>query len=156
MGLTAEEIASRYRIPKAEQDAFAAESQRRAVQALRDGTFAAEIVLCFYPEGELQRVDVDEYPRAGTTVENPAAPAGVHERRLGHGRQCIGINDGAAALVVTSARKAAELGARPLARILAHARRASPESRASARCPRSAAHWTAQASRQRHRPVRAE
>jgi acetyl-CoA C-acetyltransferase len=124
MGITAEEIASRYRISRAEQDAFAAESQRRAVQALRDGTFAAEIVPVLVPrkKGEPQRVDVDEYPRAGTTVEKLAAlkPAFATDGSVTAGN-ASGINDGAAALVVTSARKAAELGARPLARILSYA-----------------------------------
>src|SRR5215472_3100650 len=71
MGITAEEIATRYRISRAEQDAFAAESQRRAVEALRDGTFTAEIVPVPVPQkkGEAPRVAVDEYPRAGTTVD---------------------------------------------------------------------------------------
>jgi acetyl-CoA C-acetyltransferase len=124
MGMTAEEIASRYRISRAEQDAFAAESQRRAVQALRDRTFAAEIVpvQVLQKKGEPQRVDVDEYPRAGTTVEKLAAlkPAFTKDGSVTAGN-ASGINDGAAALVVTSASKAAELGARPLARILAYA-----------------------------------
>jgi acetyl-CoA C-acetyltransferase len=124
MGLTAEEIASRYGISRAEQDAFAAESQRRAVQALRDGTFAAEIVPVLVPQkkGEPQRVDVDEYPRAGTTVEKLAAlkPAFTKDGSVTAGN-ASGINDGAAALVVTSAGNAAKLGARPLARILSYA-----------------------------------
>jgi acetyl-CoA C-acetyltransferase len=94
------------------------------VQALRDGTFAAEIVPVLVPrkKGEPQRVDVDEYPRAGTTVEKLAAlkPAFATDGSVTAGN-ASGINDGAAALVVTSARKAAELGARPLARILSYA-----------------------------------
>jgi acetyl-CoA C-acetyltransferase len=124
MGITAEEIASRYRISRAEQDAFAADSQRRAGQALRDGTFTAEIVPVLVPQkkGEPQRIDVDEYPRAGTTVEKLSAlkPAFTKDGSVTAGN-ASGINDGAAALVVTSARKAAELGARPLARILSYA-----------------------------------
>jgi acetyl-CoA C-acetyltransferase len=73
-------------------------------------------------KGEPQRVDVDEYPRAGTTVEKLAAlkPAFATDGSVTAGN-ASGINDGAAALVVTSARKAAELGARPLARILSYA-----------------------------------
>jgi acetyl-CoA C-acetyltransferase len=124
MGITAEEIASRDRISRAEQDSFAAESQRRAVLALRDGTFTAEIVPVLVPQkkGEPQHVDVDEYPRAGTTVETLAAlrPAFTKDGSVTAGN-ASGINDGAAALVVTSAAKAAELGARPLARILSYA-----------------------------------
>src|SRR6516164_2814498 len=71
MGVTAEEIASRCRISRGEQDAFAAESQRRAAEALRAGTFTAEIVPVSVPQkkGEAVHVAVDEYPRAGTTVE---------------------------------------------------------------------------------------
>jgi len=124
MGITAEEVASRCGISRAEQDAFAAESQRRAAQALRDGTFAAEIVPVPVPQkkGEPQRVEVDEYPRAGTTVEKLAGlkPAFKKDGSVTAGN-ASGINDGAAALVVTSASKAAELGARPIARILAYA-----------------------------------
>jgi acetyl-CoA C-acetyltransferase len=124
MGITAEEVASRCGISRAEQDAFAAESQRRAAQALRDGTFAAEIVPVPVPQkkGEPQRVEVDEYPRAGTTVEKLAGlkPAFKKDGSVTAGN-ASGINDGAAALVVTSATKAAELGARPIARILAYA-----------------------------------
>jgi acetyl-CoA C-acetyltransferase len=124
MGITAEEIAARYGISRAEQDAFAAESQRRAVQALHDGTFAAEIVPVPVPQrkGEPQRVDVDEYPRAGTTVEKLAAlkPAFKKDGSVTAGN-ASGINDGAAALVVTSAARAAALGAAPLARVLSYA-----------------------------------
>jgi len=124
MGITAEEIASRYRIPRAEQDAFAAESQRRAVEALRDGTFTDEIVPVSVPQrkGEAQRVAVDEYPRAGTTVDKLATlrPAFKKDGSVTAGN-ASGINDGAAALVVTSAARAAQLGVAPLARILSYA-----------------------------------
>jgi len=124
MGITAEEIASRCRISRNEQDAFAAESQRRAAEALRDGTFTAEIVPVSVPQkrGEAQRVAVDEYPRSGTTAEKLAAlkPAFKKDGSVTAGN-ASGINDGAAALVVTSAGKAAQLGAAPLARILSYA-----------------------------------
>jgi acetyl-CoA C-acetyltransferase len=124
MGITAEEIASRCRISRSEQDVFAAESQRRAAEALRDGTFAAEIVPVSVSQkkGEALRVAVDEYPRAGTTVEKLAAlrPAFRKDGSVTAGN-ASGINDGAAALVVTSAGKAAQLGAAPLARILSYA-----------------------------------
>src|SRR5215831_5724886 len=124
MGITAEEIASRCRISRTEQDAFAAESQRRAAEALRDGTFTAEIVPVSVPQkkGEAQRVAVDEYPRSGTTAEKLAAlkPAFKKDGSVTAGN-ASGINDGAAALVVVSADKAAQLGAAPLARILSYA-----------------------------------
>src|SRR3954462_8905955 len=64
MGMTAEEVASRYRISRADQDAFAAESQRRALQASRNGSFKAEIVPVPIPQkkGEPIAMDTDEYP----------------------------------------------------------------------------------------------
>jgi acetyl-CoA C-acetyltransferase len=124
MGITAEEIASRYGISRAEQDAFAAESQQRAVRALRDGTFAAEIVAVDVPQkrGDPVRVSVDEYPRPGTTVETLAAlkPAFKKNGSVTAGN-ASGINDGAAALVVTSGKSAKTTGAAPLARILSYA-----------------------------------
>src|SRR5437868_7272652 len=69
MGITAEEVASRYGISRADQDAFAAESQRRAVQAIQNGSFKAEIVPVPIPQrkGDPIVMDTDEYPRPGTT-----------------------------------------------------------------------------------------
>ncbi len=124
MGITAEEIASRYGISRGDQDAFAAESQRRAVRAKTDGSFRAEIVPVDVPQkkGDPLRVDSDEYPRAGTTVETLAAlrPAFKKDGSVTAGN-ASGINDGAAALVVTSAERARAIGTPPLARILAYA-----------------------------------
>src|SRR5881396_849366 len=67
MGMTAEEIAKRYNVSRADQDAFAAESQQRAERAVKDGSFEAEIVPVLVPQkkGEPVRIDRDEYPRAG-------------------------------------------------------------------------------------------
>ena len=75
MGLTAEEVASRYKVSRADQDAFAAESQQRAERAQNDGSFTAEIVAVPVPQkkGDPMRVDRDEYPRPGTTAEKLAA-----------------------------------------------------------------------------------
>src|SRR5690348_11060554 len=75
MGMTAEEIATRYKVSRADQDAFAAESQDRAVRAISEGRFKEEIVPVPVPQrkGEPIKVDTDEYPRAGTTVEKLAA-----------------------------------------------------------------------------------
>jgi acetyl-CoA C-acetyltransferase len=124
MGITAEEIAHRYDISRAEQDEFAAESQRRATEALQNGSFRAETVPVPVPQkkADVGRVEVDEYPRAGTTVEKLGAlkPAFKKDGSVTAGN-ASGINDGAAALVVTSARKGAELGAAPLARIVSYA-----------------------------------
>jgi acetyl-CoA C-acetyltransferase len=124
MGITAEEVASRYGVSRADQDAFAAESQRRAGRALQDGSFKAEIVPVDVPQrkGDPVRVEVDEYPRPGTTVEKLAAlkPAFRKDGSVTAGN-ASGINDGAAALVVTTAAKAAVTGTPSLARILAYA-----------------------------------
>jgi len=124
MGITAEEIASRYSVSRADQDAFAAESQQRAVRAIAEGRFAAEIVPVHVPQkrGDALSVATDEYPRAGTTVEKLAAlkPAFRKDGSVTAGN-ASGINDGAAALVVTSAARADSLGAAPLARILSYA-----------------------------------
>ena len=124
MGITAEEVASRYNVSRADQDAFAAESQRRAVEAIQNGSFKAEIVPVEVPQrkGDPVRVEVDEYPRAGTTVEKLAAlkPAFKKDGTVTAGN-ASGINDGAAALVVTTDDQARKLGTPPLARILAYA-----------------------------------
>src|SRR5262249_38671676 len=111
MGVTAEEVASRYSVSREDQDAFAAESQRRAVRALQDGSFNAEIVPVVIPQrkGASVRVAVDEYPRPGTTVEKLAAlkPAFTKNGTVTAGN-ASGINDGAAAVTVMSGEKARE------------------------------------------------
>jgi acetyl-CoA C-acetyltransferase len=123
MGITAEEVARRYSVSRADQDAFAVESQRRAARAIKEGSFAAEIVPVEVPQrkGSPLRVDTDEYPRAGTTVEQLAAlkSAFTKDGTVTAGN-ASGINDGAAAMVVTTARKAKAIGTPPLARILSY------------------------------------
>jgi acetyl-CoA C-acetyltransferase len=124
MGLTAEEVASRYKVSRADQDAFAAESQQRAERAQNDGSFTAEIVAVPVPQkkGDPLRVERDEYPRPGTTAEKLAGlkPAFKKDGSVTAGNSS-GINDGAAALVVTTEDKARQIGTAPLARILAYA-----------------------------------
>src|SRR5262245_52984874 len=124
MGLTAEEIAKRFCVTRADQDAFAAESQQRAIRAISDGRFKDEIVAVPVPQkkGEPVLVDTDEYPRAGTTVEKLAAlkPAFKADGSVTAGN-ASGINDGAAALVVASGSKARQAGTPPLARVLGYA-----------------------------------
>ena len=124
MGMTAEEVATRYDVSRAEQDAFAAESQARAVRAIAEGRFKDEIVAVPVPQrkGDPVLVATDEYPRAGTTAEKLGAlkPAFRKDGSVTAGN-ASGINDGAAAMVVTSMKKAKALGTRPLARILAYA-----------------------------------
>ncbi|MEW6321455.1 MAG: acetyl-CoA C-acetyltransferase [Acidobacteriota bacterium] len=121
MGLTAEEVAQTFGVSRADQDGFAAESQRRAAAAMAAGEFRDEIVGVPVPQrtGGPVIVDTDEYPRAGTTVETLAAlkPAFSKSGTVTAGN-ASGINDGAAALVVTSEARAQQLGRTPLARLL--------------------------------------
>jgi len=123
MGNTAEEIVSRYGISRRDQDAFAAESQRRAEEAVQAGRFDKEIVPVAVPQkkGAPVKVTRDEYPRAGTTVEKLAAlrPAFAKDGSVTAGNSS-GINDGAAALVVSTEQKARDLGRRPMATVLAY------------------------------------
>jgi acetyl-CoA C-acetyltransferase len=124
MGMTAEEVASRYKISREQQDAFAAESQRRAAEAITSGAFKDEIVPVSIPQkkGEPVIFDADEYPRPGTTIEKLAAlrPAFAREGTVTAGN-ASGINDGAAALVVISPEKARTMNTSGMARILSYA-----------------------------------
>jgi acetyl-CoA C-acetyltransferase len=120
MGETAENLADRYGISRREQDEFAAESQRRCEAARREGRFRDEIVPVTVPGKKMTTlVETDEYPRNGATVESLAAlpPVFRAEGTVTAGNSS-GITDGAAAVLVLSARRAAELGVRPAARIL--------------------------------------
>jgi acetyl-CoA C-acetyltransferase len=123
MGITAEEVATRYKISRADQDTFAAESQARAGLAIGEGRFRDEIVPVQIPQrkGNPIQVDTDEYPRPGTTADKLGAlkPAFKKDGSVTAGN-ASGINDGAAALVVTTGVKAQRIGARPLARVLAY------------------------------------
>ena len=123
MGSTAEEIVGRYSISRADQDTFAAESQRRAEEAVKSGGFDKEIVAVEIPQrkGPPIKVTRDEYPRAGTTVDKLAAlrPAFAKDGTVTAGNSS-GINDGAAALVVATEQKARDLGRRPMAKVLAY------------------------------------
>jgi 3-oxoadipyl-CoA thiolase len=123
LGQTAERVAECYGISRREQDEFAAESQRRAQEALAAGVFTDEIVpVETRRDGKVHVVDRDEPPRSGVTAEGLAklAPAFVEGGTVTAGSSS-GINDGAAALAVVSAEAAEALGARPLARIVAAA-----------------------------------
>ena len=123
MGNTAEEIVKRYSVSREDQDAFAAESQRRAAEAVGSGVFQKEIVAVHVPQkrGQPVAVDRDEYPRAGTTAEKLAAlrPAFAKDGTVTAGNSS-GINDGAAALVIASDEGARKTGGKPLARILSY------------------------------------
>jgi acetyl-CoA C-acetyltransferase len=124
MGITAENIAERYGITREEQDAFAAESQRKAGEALAAGRFKDEIVPVAIPQrkGEPKLVDTDEYPKPETTVESLGKlRAAFKKDGTVTAGNASGINDGAAALVLMSAEKAQELGVTPLATIVTYA-----------------------------------
>jgi acetyl-CoA C-acetyltransferase len=124
MGITAEEIVTRFGISREDQDAFAAESQRRAEAAIKHGWFKDEIVAVEIPQkkGAAVRFDTDEYPRTGTTIEKLAALQAVFKREgTVTAGNASGINDGAAAVIVATQKKAEELGRTPLARILSFA-----------------------------------
>jgi 3-oxoadipyl-CoA thiolase len=115
MGETGENVAERYGITREDQDAFALQSHRRWAAAEEAGRFADELV----PVG---RVDRDEHPRPDTSLEKLATlrPAFREGGTITAGN-ASGINDGAAALVIASERKARELGAEPLGRFVASA-----------------------------------
>ena len=124
MGETAENVAVRYEISRADQDAFALRSHQRAVAAQQSGRFAPEIIPVTIPQkkGEAVVVAIDEHPRADTTLEKLAAlkPQFSKDGSVTAGNSS-GINDGAAALVLTSLSRAQKLGLRPRARIVASA-----------------------------------
>ncbi|MGH3039543.1 MAG: thiolase family protein, partial [Gaiellaceae bacterium] len=115
MGETGENVAERFTVTREDQDAFALESQRRHAAAVEAGRFDDELV----PVGDLTR---DEHPRPDTSLEKLASlkPAFRADGTVTAGNSS-GINDGAAALVVASAEKAAALGIEPLGHFVASA-----------------------------------
>jgi acetyl-CoA C-acetyltransferase len=123
MGVTAENIAKEWGLTREEQDAFSAASQQKAEAAIKSGRFKDEIVPVVIPQrkGDPKVFDTDEFPRFGTTAESLAKlkPAFIKEGTVTAGN-ASGINDGAAAFVVMSAEKAAELGIKPMAKILSY------------------------------------
>jgi acetyl-CoA C-acetyltransferase len=124
MGITAENVAERYGITREMQDAFSAESQRRAAEAIASGKFRDEIVPVPIPQkkGEPKIFDTDEHPRPETTVEALAGlrPAFKKDGTVTAGN-ASGINDAAAALVVASREYAEARGLEPLAVIVSQA-----------------------------------
>lgn len=123
MGITAENIAEQWNLTREQQDAFSAASQVKAEAAIKAGKFKDEIVPVVIPQrkGEPKVFDTDEFPKFGTTAESLAKlrPAFKKDGTVTAGN-ASGINDGAAALVIMSAEKAAELGIKPLAKILSY------------------------------------
>ncbi len=124
MGCTGEIVAEKYAVTRAEQDAWALESHRKAIAAIKSGKFRDEILVVPIPQkkGDPVAFATDESPREDTSLEALARlkPAFKEGGTVTAGN-APGVNDGAAALVVTSAETAAALGRKPLARIVAQA-----------------------------------
>src|SRR5258708_27051269 len=124
MGCRGEIVAEKYGVTRQEQDAYALESHRKAVAAIRAGRFRDEILPVPLPakKGEPVPFAVDEGPREETSLEALAKlkPAFKEGGTVTAGN-APGVNDGAAALVVTSAATAHALGRRPLARLVGQA-----------------------------------
>jgi 3-oxoadipyl-CoA thiolase len=121
LGETAENVADRYGISREEQDRFGLASQQKAVAAIEAGRFRSEIlpVRIPQPRGEPRTVEIDEHPRADTTLERLAGlrPAFREGGSVTAGNSS-GINDGAAAVLITTRERAEELGLSPMARIV--------------------------------------
>jgi len=126
MGITGENVAEKYGITREEQDEFALNSHRKAVSATKECRFKAQIVPVELParkKGEAPIIfDKDESPREDTTIEilRSLKPAFKKDGTVTAGN-APGVNDGAAAVVVTSAKRAQELGSQPIVRIVAQA-----------------------------------
>lgn len=124
MGNTGEVVAEKYQVARQEQDEFALHSHRKAVAAIQSGRFDEEIIAVEIPQrkGEPLVIRTDEGPREDTTIEALAKlrPAFKKDGTVTAGN-APGVNDGAAALVVTSSEVAARLGKQPMARIVAQA-----------------------------------
>jgi acetyl-CoA C-acetyltransferase len=125
MGVTAENIASKYGIGREEQDEFAADSQQKTAAAQQAGKFKTEIVPVEIPakKGETLKFERDEHPRGDTTAQRLAGlrPAFKKDGGSVTAGNASGINDGAAAVVVMSEDKARELKLTPLAKVRAYA-----------------------------------
>ena len=124
MGCTGEIVAEKHGVTRAQQDEYAVESHRRAIAAIKAGKFRAEILPVPVPQkkGDVAVFDTDEPPREDTSLETLAKlqPAFKEGGTVTAGN-APGVNDGAAALVVTSAERAKALGRKPMARIVAQA-----------------------------------
>ena len=124
MGCTGELVADEYSVGRAEQDEFAANSHRKAAAAIKAGKFKDEIVAVEIPQkkGPAIVFDTDETVREDTSADvlGKLKPAFRKEGTVTAGN-APGVNDGASAVVVTSLRRAQEMGVEPMARIVAHA-----------------------------------
>lgn len=123
MGVTAENIAKEWGLTREMQDEFSLNSQLKAEKAIKESRFVDEIVPVIIPQrkGEPKVFAQDEFPRFGSTIEKMAKlkPAFIKDGTV-TAANASGINDGAAAFVVMSAEKAAQLGLKPMAKILSY------------------------------------
>jgi acetyl-CoA C-acetyltransferase len=120
MGMTAENVCSTYKLSREELDRFAFESQQKAVKAIANGVFKQEIVPVEVPGRKGTTIfDTDQQPRSETTIEalTKLRPAFMAEGGLVTAGNSSGLNDGGAAVVVMSRKKADELGLKPMATI---------------------------------------
>ena len=122
MGLTAEKLAEMYEVTRGAQDELAAESQRRALDAIAAGRFKEQILPLTVKSGREEKVfDTDEHPRATTAEALAKMRAAFKDGGMVTAGNASGINDGAAAVVVMSATKAKDLGVKPRLRMVARA-----------------------------------
>ena len=119
---TADNVAEQWGLTREELDAFAANSQQKAVAAIENGAFEAEIVpVMIKKKKEMVEFKVDEGPRPGTTAEGLAKLRAINPNGVVTAGNASSINDGAAAIVVMSEEKAKELGVKPMATFVAGA-----------------------------------
>jgi len=125
MGMTGELVADEYKVSREDQDAFAAESHKRAMAAQAAGKFKDEIIALSIPQRKADPIifDTDEGPRADTTAESLAKLRPAFKREGGSvtAGNASSINDGASALMVMEEEHAKSLGLKPLARITGYA-----------------------------------
>jgi acetyl-CoA C-acetyltransferase len=123
MGNTGEIVAEKYRVSRERQDEYALNSHRKALDAIRNGKFRDEIAGVLIPQkrGESLLFDTDEGPRSDTSMEalRSLKPAFKKDGTVTAGN-APGVNDAAAAVIVTSLERASQLGRTPLARIVGH------------------------------------
>ncbi|NGX34049.1 MAG: Acetyl-CoA acetyltransferase [Candidatus Anoxychlamydiales bacterium] len=124
MGVTAENVAEKYKISRKEQDSFAFESQMRSKKAIETNRFKEEIIPIKVPQRKKDPIifDKDEYPRFDTTLEGLAKlPSAFKDNGTVTAGNSSGLNDAAAIVILMSAKKAKELGLKPIATIKASA-----------------------------------
>ncbi len=125
MGITAENVAEQFGVSREDQDAFAVRSQNRAEAAIKSGRFKDEITPVMVPQrkGEPIVFDTDEYPKFGTTMEKVSKlkPAFKKDGGTVTAANASGLNDGAAALIVMTKKKAEELGLNIMAKVASYA-----------------------------------